>query len=79
MRKFWPFLLACTALLPYSYAVETKTWIQNEQSDFEKGTIKNLSVRSDGRLTLAPSFRRSSIPPSPTCGPWPKIPRVRCT
>ena len=25
--------------------------------DFEKGTLKNLSLRSDGRLTLAPVFR----------------------
>jgi hypothetical protein len=65
MFKFLSFLLASTALVPYSYAVETKTWIQNEQVDFEKGTVKNLSVRSDGRLTLAPSFREvfdSAVP-----------------
>jgi sugar lactone lactonase YvrE len=36
------------------YASQTKTWTQGEFADFEKGVIKNLSVRSDGLLTLAP-------------------------
>src|SRR5689334_15423486 len=36
------------------FAGETRTWSQNGYSDFEKGVIKNLSVRSDGLLTLAP-------------------------
>ena len=31
-----------------------KIWTQGEFADFEKGVIKNLSVRSDGLLTLAP-------------------------
>ncbi len=39
------------ALLPAS---QTKTWTQGEFADFEKGVLKNLSVRSDGLLTLAP-------------------------
>lgn len=39
-------------------AVETKSWIQNEQSDFDKGTLTKLSLRSDGRLSLAPVFRK---------------------
>src|SRR5713101_3881722 len=38
-------------------AGETKSWLQSEYSDFEKGTIKNLSLRSDGLVTLAPQFR----------------------
>ena len=43
--------------MPSCYAVETRFWIQNEQADFEKGTLKNLSLRSDGRLALAPVFK----------------------
>ncbi len=35
-------------------AGETRTWSQNDYAAFEKGVIKNLSVRSDGLLTLAP-------------------------
>jgi sugar lactone lactonase YvrE len=35
-------------------ATQTRTWTQSDFSDFEKGVIKNLSVRSDGLLTLAP-------------------------
>ena len=43
----------CCAL----FAGETRTWSQREFADFEKGVIKNLSVRSDGRLTLAPQSK----------------------
>jgi hypothetical protein len=50
-------LFALAAMTPYCYAVETRFWIQNEQSDIEKGTLKNLSLRSDGRLALAPAFK----------------------
>ncbi|HWB86127.1 MAG TPA: hypothetical protein VG675_18430 [Bryobacteraceae bacterium] len=47
----WALLVpACMAL----WAGETHTWSQTAYSDFEKGIIKNLSVRSDGLLTLAP-------------------------
>jgi hypothetical protein len=35
-------------------AGQTRTWTQGEAADFEKGNLKNLSLRSDGRLTLAP-------------------------
>jgi hypothetical protein len=35
-------------------AVETKYWQENDQADFEKGTLKSVSLRSDGRLSLAP-------------------------
>ncbi len=44
---------ACCLLL----AGQTHTWSQNDFSDFEKGVIRNLSVRSDGLLTLAPHSR----------------------
>lgn len=36
------------------FAVETKSWSQGEMADFEKGKLSKLSLRSDGRLTLAP-------------------------
>jgi len=36
---------------------QTRTWSQGEFADFEKGIIKNLSLRSDGQLTLAPLSR----------------------
>ncbi|MGA3028812.1 MAG: hypothetical protein ABSF98_29075 [Bryobacteraceae bacterium] len=35
-------------------AVETKYWQEDGQADFEKGTLKSVSLRSDGRLSLAP-------------------------
>ncbi|MGH9633038.1 MAG: hypothetical protein ACRD7E_32445, partial [Bryobacteraceae bacterium] len=63
-KSFWLFV-ASLAVTPLSYPVETKTWVQNEKADFEKGTLKNLSLRSDGRLTLAPVFQQvfdSSVP-----------------
>ena len=55
--KIVSLLLALGALTPICHAVETRFWIQNEQADFEKGTLKNLSLRSDGRLALAPVFK----------------------
>ena len=47
-------LLAASAAL---FAGQTRTWSQGDYSDFEKGVVKNLSVRSDGLLTLAPHSR----------------------
>jgi sugar lactone lactonase YvrE len=42
-------------LLPLSLlATETRTWTQSDYSDFEKGVIRRLAIRSDGLLTLAP-------------------------
>jgi sugar lactone lactonase YvrE len=37
-------------------AGQTRTWVETDYADFEKGVLKNLSLRSDGRLTLAPRF-----------------------
>src|ERR1022692_747919 len=47
-------LLAAASALS---AGQTRTWTQGEAADFEKGILKNLSLRSDGRLTLAPLSR----------------------
>lgn len=46
-------LLALASGLP---AGQTRTWQESDYSDFEKGTLKNLSLRSDGLITLAPRF-----------------------
>jgi len=43
-------LLVSSAL----FAGETRVWSESDYDAFEKGVIKNLSVRSDGLLTLAP-------------------------
>ena len=50
--------LLCSVFVPaaLSLAVETQTWTQSQQEEFQKGTIERLSLRSDGRLTLAPAF-----------------------
>jgi len=40
-------------LLPLS-AVETQVWEHSEAADFEKGTLRKLSLSSEGRLTPAP-------------------------
>jgi len=45
-------LLVAGAVL--CHAGETRSWIQSSYKDFEKGNLKNLSIRSDGRLSLAP-------------------------
>jgi len=45
-------LLACPL-----FAGQTRTWSQSDFSEFEKGIIKNLSLRSDGPITLAPRLR----------------------
>lgn len=37
-----------------AFGASTRTWTQGEYADFERGVIRNLSVRSDGLLTLAP-------------------------
>ncbi len=50
-------LIAAAALAAVSaFAVETKTWTQEAQADYEKATLKRVSLRSDGRLTLAPAL-----------------------
>jgi len=47
-------LLACVLTCS---AVETRFWQHDDASDFEKGRLDNLSLRSDGRVFLAPEFR----------------------
>jgi hypothetical protein len=49
-------LLAACAVTATCFAVETKFWQQGDRSDFEKGSLTHLSLRSDGRIFLAPEF-----------------------
>lgn len=42
--------LVCLSLL----AGETRTWSQSDYTDFQKGIARNVSLRSDGLVTLAP-------------------------
>jgi hypothetical protein len=45
-------LLACAAC----FAVETRFWQQGDRADFERGTLKHLSLRGDGRIFLSPEL-----------------------
>src|SRR6516165_9526246 len=49
-------LIGC-AVSAALYAGQTRTWSQSDYTDFQKGVIKNLSLRSDGVLTLAPRWK----------------------
>ena len=49
-------LLVALAALATALAVDTHFWQHGERSDFESGTLKNLSLRADGRIFLAPEF-----------------------
>jgi hypothetical protein len=40
-----------------AFAVDTRYWSQEAQSDFEKGTLKQMALRSDGRLSLSPQVK----------------------
>ncbi len=48
--------IALIASVTSCLAVETKYWQENDQAGFEKGTLKSISVRSDGRMSLAPAL-----------------------
>ena len=60
-RFLWPviarFLFAAPLLTLSLHAVETKFWQQCDSSDFDKGSFENISLRSDGKMFLAPSVR----------------------
>ena len=49
-------LLVAFAALATGFAVDTHFWQHGDRSDFESGTLKNLSLRADGRIFLAPEF-----------------------
>ncbi len=63
MTKHFRSLAAALILgAPFAFSVDTQSWVHNDRTDFEKGTLKGLSMRSDGRLTLAPQFRELADP-----------------
>jgi sugar lactone lactonase YvrE len=45
-------LLVCAAC----FAVDTRFWQQADRADFERGTLKRLSLRGDGRLFISPEL-----------------------
>jgi hypothetical protein len=47
------------------WAVETQTWEQSGQADFEKATLHNLSLSSEGNLSPAPVVRNLYDPSVP--------------
>ncbi len=47
-------VILCAAV---GLAVETEFWQQSTKAEFEKGTLKNLALRSDGRLSLSPESK----------------------
>jgi sugar lactone lactonase YvrE len=49
-------LLVALGALATGFAVDTHFWQHGDRSDFESGTLKNLSLRADGRIFLAPEF-----------------------
>jgi hypothetical protein len=59
-------VLLCLSTVPLlSFAVDTHVWEQSDQADFERGTPRHLSIRSDGHVTLAPEFKEldsTSVP-----------------
>jgi hypothetical protein len=50
-------LLLLGAASTLCFAVDTHVWEQSDQATFARGTPKDLSIRSDGHLTLAPVFK----------------------
>ncbi|PWU02748.1 MAG: hypothetical protein C5B51_20335 [Terriglobia bacterium] len=48
-------LLLC-ALAAVLFAGQTRTWSEGDYASFQKGVIKNLSLRSDGVISLAPRW-----------------------
>jgi len=47
------------------FAVDTRYWSQEAQSDFEKGNLKKVALRSDGRISLAPAVKELADPSIP--------------
>src|SRR5258708_16175450 len=64
MKKSLIGLAYLGTLAVWAWAGQTRSWVETDFSDFDKGIIKNLSLRSDGRLTLAPRFEELYDSPS---------------
>ncbi len=57
LRRIVSAMAIIAALAPALLAVDTRIWEQSDQSDFARGTTKNLGIRSDGHLILAPELK----------------------
>lgn len=53
-KSLW---VASAALAISAYAVETRFWQHYDVADYEKAELDKVSLRSDGRLMLAPVFK----------------------
>ncbi|MBL8174004.1 MAG: hypothetical protein JNK48_05000 [Bryobacterales bacterium] len=56
MQKFFVSLMLAAATLA---AVETRFWQHYDPADYEKATLHKVSLRSDGRVSLAPVFQET--------------------
>jgi hypothetical protein len=57
MRKLNVLCSALLAAAACANAGQTRVWSSGEREEFEKGTIKRLSLSSDGKLALAPLLK----------------------
>ena len=56
MTRFLRLALVCLVLCSVAVAEGTRTWQQTKYDEFEKGTAHGVAIKSDGSLSLAPSF-----------------------
>src|SRR5271156_3363440 len=64
MKTIRLFLVALSVLAT-GLAVDTHFWQHGDRADFESGTLKNLSLRADGRVFLSPEFTEIFDPATP--------------
>lgn len=50
--------LVLASLTAAAFAQNTHSWEQSKLEEFERGTAKGVSIRSDGSLELAPAFQQ---------------------
>ncbi|MEX2262848.1 MAG: hypothetical protein WD696_12910 [Bryobacteraceae bacterium] len=65
MNIFLNLLVGYAVFAALCLAGETRTWLQDDYSHFEKGVIQKLALRSDGILSLAPVFEERFDSSSP--------------
>ncbi len=58
MKRHLRLALVLASLTVAAIAQNTRSWEQSKLEEFEKGTAKGVSIRSDGTLELAPAFRQ---------------------
>ena len=58
-------VFALLGLALAAMAVDTRYWSQDAQPDFEKGKLKKVALRSDGRISLSPALKELADPSIP--------------